>query len=127
MTTTTATMVRPAPLSGILEWVMTTDHKKIGILYIVTGLTFFVIARHLCPLDALRSLRSRTATVLTNSQYNEIFTMHGTTMIFLVVMPLSVGLGNFLIPLHDRRPRHGFSKAERPELLAVAVRWTFPI
>ena len=61
-------------------------------------------------------------TVLSNATYNAIFTMHGTTMIFLVVMPLSVGLGNYPRAADDRRARHGLPQAERAELLAVPVR-----
>jgi cytochrome c oxidase subunit I len=98
MATTTGVIPRPAPLTGILDWVLTTDHKKIGILYITTGFTFFVIAG-IFALVMRSQLAFPDGKLLTNDQYNQIFTMHGTTMIFLVVMPLSVGLGNFLVPL----------------------------
>jgi cytochrome c oxidase subunit I len=98
MATTTAFLPRSAPLSGVLEWVLTTDHKKIGILYMVTGFFFFVVAG-IFALFMRSQLAFPNGTVLTSSQYNEVFTMHGTTMIFLVVMPLSVGLGNYLVPL----------------------------
>src|SRR5512141_2367987 len=98
MATTTAVIPRPAPLSGILEWVTTTDHKKIGVLYTVTGFAFFIIAGAFALL--MRSqLAFPNGRVLTNSQYDAVFTMHGTTMIFLVVLPLSIGLANFLVPL----------------------------
>ncbi len=112
MATTTAVLPRPAPLSGVLEWVFTTDHKRIGILYMVTGFTFFVIAG-IFALFMRSQLAYPNGAVLTNAQYNEIFTMHGTTMIFLVVMPLSVGLGNFLASAANRRARYGLSEAER--------------
>lgn len=82
----------------ILDWIMTTDHKKIGILYMITAILFFVIAG-LFALSMRLQLAQPDGTILDNATYNAIFTMHGTTMIFLVVMPLSVGLGNFLVPL----------------------------
>src|SRR5512146_2828576 len=98
MATTTAVLPRQSPLAGILEWVFTTDHKKIGILYIVTGFTYFIVAG-IFALVMRSQLAFPNGNVLTNYQYNEIFTMHATTMIFLVVMPISVGLGNYLVPL----------------------------
>ncbi|GAC1354459.1 MAG: cytochrome c oxidase subunit I [Herpetosiphon sp.] len=80
------------------DWITTVDHKKIGILYIVTALIFFVVG----GIDALL-LRIQLArpenNFLTPQLYNELFTMHGTTMIFMVVMPLNVGLGNYIVPL----------------------------
>ncbi|MCA9913561.1 MAG: cbb3-type cytochrome c oxidase subunit I, partial [Anaerolineae bacterium] len=84
--------------SQILEWVTTTDHKRIGILYMLTAFLFFLIAGVFALLMRLQ-LAQPDGTVLSNATYNAVFTMHGTTMIFLVVMPLSVGLGNYLIPL----------------------------
>ncbi len=88
----------PAQTNAILGWIATTDHKRIGILYIATGVFFFLIAGIFALLMRLQ-LAAPNGTVLTNAQYNQVFTMHGTTMIFLVVMPLSVGFGNFLVPL----------------------------
>ena len=84
--------------SRIVSWLTTTDHKRIGILYIVTGFSFFLIAGIFALLMRLQ-LAQPNGTVLSNAAYDEVFTMHGTTMIFLVVMPLGVGLGNFLVPL----------------------------
>jgi cytochrome c oxidase subunit 1 len=76
----------------------TVDHKKIGILYGVTAGVFFLI-------DGLEALVLRLQlgapdqTLVSADQYNQLFTMHGTTMIFLVVMPLSAGFANYLVPL----------------------------
>ncbi len=80
------------------SWIMTVDHKRIGILYLITAFVFFLVAGIFALLMRLQ-LAQPDATVLSNATYNEIFTMHGTTMIFLVVMPLSAGLGNYLVPL----------------------------
>ena len=54
--------------------------------------------------------------------YNQLFTMHGTTMIFLFNTPVLAGFGNYLLPLHDRRPRHGVPAAQRLQLLDLPVR-----
>src|SRR5438874_5503988 len=80
------------------EWLMTTDHKKIGVMYIVTGFFFFMVG----GLEALL-IRTQLAfpdgRVLSPQEYNEVFTMHGTTMIFLFVMPTLTGFGNYIVPL----------------------------
>jgi cytochrome c oxidase subunit I len=82
----------------VWEWMTTVDHKKIGILYGATALVFFVLG----GLEALLmriQLAQPNGTFLTADQYNQLFTMHGTTMIFLVVMPLGAAFANYLIPL----------------------------
>ncbi len=80
------------------SWLMTVDHKKIGILYMVTAILYFLVGGIFALLMRIQ-LAQPNLTFLSNDTYNQIFTMHGTTMIFLVVMPLSAGLGNFLVPL----------------------------
>ena len=83
---------------GIWSWVFTVDHKRIGILYGVTSFLFFMIG----GLEALL-IRAQLAvannTLVTPEVYNQLFTMHGTTMIFLAVMPLSIAFFNLIIPL----------------------------
>lgn len=89
---------RPKATHGLWSWFTTVDHKRIGILYIATAVVFFVIA----GLEALvirLQLYSPNGTVLTANTYNEFFTMHGTTMVFLVGMPIAVGFANYLVPL----------------------------
>jgi cytochrome c oxidase subunit I len=89
---------RPRETTGAFSWITTVDHKKIGILYGVTALLFFLVG----GIEALLirvQLWGPNGTVLTSNQYNQIFTMHGTTMIFLMGMPLSIAFGNYLIPL----------------------------
>jgi cytochrome c oxidase subunit 1 len=83
---------------GVTGWLTTVDHKRIGILYIATSLLFFGLGGILALL-----MRAQLATpnedVVTRDSYSELFTMHGTTMIFLVVVPILAGFGNFLVPL----------------------------
>jgi cytochrome c oxidase subunit 1 len=82
----------------VSSWLTTVDHKRIGILYIVTALAFFIAGGILALL-----MRAQLATpdehVVTRNSYDELFTMHGTTMIFLVVVPILAGFGNYLVPL----------------------------
>jgi len=84
--------------SGLWSWITTVDHKRIGVMYCVSAVVFFLIG----GIEALL-IRIQLAvpdnTFLDQDQYNRIFTMHGTTMVFLVVMPLGTGLINLLIPL----------------------------
>jgi cytochrome c oxidase subunit I len=84
--------------SRLGSWLFTVDHKRIGLLYMTTALFYFLVAGSFALLMRLQLARPDN-TVLSNATYNAIFTMHGTTMIFLVVMPFSAGLGNFLVPL----------------------------
>ena len=80
------------------SWLTTTDHKRIGILYIGTSLVFFIAGGILALL-----MRAQLATpnehLVTKNSYDELFTMHGTTMIFLVIVPILAGFGNYLVPL----------------------------
>ncbi len=89
---------RPSALTGFWSWFTTVDHKKIGLMYGATAFVFFIVG----GLEALL-IRSQLAqpdgTVLNAAQYNEVFTMHGLTMIFLFVMPMSAAFFNYLIPL----------------------------
>ncbi|HUL85217.1 MAG TPA: cytochrome c oxidase subunit I [Actinomycetota bacterium] len=89
---------RPTSTTGLRSWFTTIDHKKIGMLYGYTAFTFFIIG----GLEALviRAQLARPDQTLVNAaQYNQIFTMHGLTMIFLFVMPMSAAFFNYLIPL----------------------------
>jgi cytochrome c oxidase subunit I len=80
------------------EWVTTTDHKKIGLMYIIAGFFFFLVG----GLEALlirAELARPDGKILSPDVYNQIFTMHGVTMIFLFVMPTLTGFGNYVVPL----------------------------
>jgi len=80
------------------DWIMTTDHKKIGIMYMVTAFFFFLVG----GVDALlirTQLAQPNGKVLSPEVYNQVFTMHAVTMIFLFIMPMLSGLGNYVVPL----------------------------
>jgi len=82
----------------IASWLVTVDHKRIGILYIVTSGIFF-LAGGLMAVLMRTQLAQADADFLTRDSYNQVMTMHGTTMVFLVVVPILAGFGNFLVPL----------------------------
>lgn len=102
----------------MIEWLTTTNHKKIGIMYIVAVLCFFTVSGILTLL-----IRAQLAvpdnTFLSRHAYNEIFTLHGTAMVFLVIAPFGIGLANFLIPLQIGAPDIAF-----PRLNATGL-WLF--
>jgi cytochrome c oxidase subunit I len=86
------------PQRGWVSWLTTTDHKRIGILYLATVLVFFVIG----GVEALlmrTQLGTPENTFLTPEKYNQIMTLHGSTMIFLVVVPVWAGFANYFVPL----------------------------
>src|SRR5438105_11928701 len=99
------TGVRPAQLAPepsrgarLLAWFTTTDHKKIGILYLINSFSFFFVGGILALL--MRSELARPGTqFLPPHAYNQVFTEHGTLMIFLFVFPTLAGFGNYLVPL----------------------------
>ena len=82
----------------IAGWLVTVDHKRIGILYIVTSGVFFLAGGVMAML--MRTQLSQAGNdFLTRDSYNEVLTMHGTTMVFLVVVPILAGFANYLVPL----------------------------
>jgi cytochrome c oxidase subunit 1 len=89
---------RPSSTKGILGWLTTVDHKRIGILYGATAFLFFLIGGSEALLIRLQLARPN-GTVLDAETYNRMFTMHGITMIFFVVMPLGAAFFNYMIPL----------------------------
>jgi cytochrome c oxidase subunit 1 len=89
---------RPTATTGWRSWVTTVDHKKIGIMYGAAALFFFLVG----GVEALliRAQLARPGTdLLSADTYNQVFTMHGVTMIFLVVMPMAAAFANYLLPL----------------------------
>ena len=82
----------------VASWLTTVDHKRIGILYIATSLVFFLAGGVLALL-----MRAQLATpnehFITRDRYDQLFTLHGTTMVFLVVVPILAGFGNYVVPL----------------------------
>ena len=80
------------------SWLVTVDHKRIGILYLATS-GFFFLAGGIMALLIRTQLAEANNHFIERDGYNQLFTMHGTTMIFLVVVPILAGFGNFLVPL----------------------------
>src|SRR6266436_5244624 len=109
---------RPRSPKGVWSWITTVDHKRIGILYGFTSFAFFLVG----GFEALL-IRAQLATpngkVLNANVYDQVFTMHGLTMIFLVVMPLSAAFFNYLIP-----PMIGARDVAFPRLNAFSY-WAF--
>src|SRR5215467_4912864 len=88
---------RPA-LARLHEWVVTVDHKRLGIMYVATGIVFLVIAG--IEASAIRlQLAWSGLHVVPPDTFNRLFTMHGTTMVFFVGIPIVFGFGNYLVPL----------------------------
>ncbi|MDB4907634.1 MAG: cytochrome oxidase [Gemmatimonadetes bacterium] len=84
--------------TGLWSWLTTVDHKRIGTLYLFTALTFFMMGGFEAELIRAQ-LQHPNGRLLGAEVYNQMFTMHGTTMVFLAIMPLSAAFFNFLIPL----------------------------
>ncbi len=85
--------------SGIASWLLTVDHKRIALLYLVSTMTFFLIAGLLAMAFRVE-LYTAAPDLLTGDQYNKAFTLHGGLMVFTVIVPLTPAvMGNFLLPL----------------------------
>jgi cytochrome c oxidase subunit I len=89
--------IRDRP-TGWTSWLTTTDHKRIGILYLVTTFVFFLLGGVEALLMRLQ-LSGADATLLEPKTYNALLTMHGSTMVFLFVVPVLAGFANYLLPL----------------------------
>lgn len=102
-------MAKNLPKTGIISWITTVDHKKIGIMYALSSLFFLIIG----GIDAMlmrTQLIMPNNTFVTGDIFNGLVTMHGTTMIFLVVMPLSAAFFNYLVPLQIGAPDVAFPR-----------------
>ena len=83
---------------GLWSWLTTVDHKRIGILYLVLGMFYFLVGGVEAMMIRVQ-LASPNNDFVSADTYNQLFTMHGTTMIFLAIMPLSSAFFNFVVPL----------------------------
>src|ERR687893_1215059 len=108
------------PRPGIYEWLTTTDHKKIGILYGVTAFLFF-LAGGVLALGIRTELAMPGIQMLDAGVYNQVFTMHGTTMIFLFVMPMFSAFANYIVPLQI-----GAADMAFPRINALSF-WMIPL
>jgi len=109
---------RPEAKTGPMSWLTTVDHKRIGFLYGISGI-FFLLVGGIEALLIRVQLAVPNNSFLTSAQYSEMFTMHGTTMIFLVVMPIGAAFFNFVMPLQI-----GARDVAFPRLNAFSF-WTF--
>src|SRR3989440_2921521 len=91
-------VTRPRTTKRWIDWVTTTDHKRIGIMYMVTTFVFFLMGGTEALMMRLQ-LGAPNNTLVTPQTYNALFTIHGTTMIFLFVVPMMAGFGNYFVPL----------------------------
>src|SRR5260370_38168806 len=88
---------RAGRLTRLHEWVVTVDHKRLGVMYVVAGLAFFLIAG--LEASVIRwQLAVAGNTVVSPQVFNRPFPVHGTTMVFLVGIPLVFGFANYLVP-----------------------------
>ncbi|MFZ9691675.1 MAG: cbb3-type cytochrome c oxidase subunit I, partial [Phycisphaerales bacterium] len=84
--------------SGLLSWIFTLDHKRIGVMYLVSVLVSFFIGG-VFALLIRTELLAPGGTIMTADQYNQVFTLHGAIMVFLVIIPsIPAALGNFVLP-----------------------------
>src|ERR1700694_5040312 len=88
----------PPMTARLHDWVTTVDHKRLGILYVVYALVFLVAGGVEAMILRIQLIRPHNDFV-SHQVYNRIFTMHGTTMVFFVVMPMLLGFANYLVPL----------------------------
>jgi cytochrome c oxidase subunit 1 len=121
MATTTLTPAASAYRSGLYEWLTTTDHKKIGILYLVNSFLFFFIGGIFALLVRTELAQPGLQILHDELLYNQLFTMHGTVMIFLFIIPVLVGFGNYVVPLQIGAPDMAF-----PRINALSF-WMLPL
>src|SRR3982075_1610145 len=88
----------PSWTAVLHDWATTVDHKKIGIMYVLMAVVFLVIGGCEALLIRWQLIRPRSD-FLGPDTFNQLFTMHGTTMIFFMGMPILIGIGNYVVPL----------------------------
>jgi cytochrome c oxidase subunit I len=91
--------IHPAPQGFVAKYIFSLDHKVIGMQYFITGMLFLVLAGSFAELMRIQ-LMDPKGTFMSYHTFNQMFTMHGTTMVWLVLIPLVTGsLGNLVMPL----------------------------
>jgi cytochrome c oxidase subunit I len=121
MATTTLAPTAAAYRSGLYAWLTTTDHKKIGIMYLINSFTFFFIAG-IFALFVRAELAQPGLQFLTDEHvYNQLFSMHATIMIFLFIIPILAGFANYAVPLMIGAPDMAF-----PRINALSL-WMLPL
>jgi cytochrome c oxidase subunit 1 len=125
-----ATATATAPTSGLVQrkskgrilvdWLTTTDHKKIGYLYLITSVIYFVIGGIMALIIRAQLTFPGVSVVATHEQYNQLFTMHGTIMLLMFATPLFAAFANILMPVQIGAPDVAF-----PRLNAIAYWFYF--
>ncbi|MFP3786229.1 cbb3-type cytochrome c oxidase subunit I, partial [Burkholderia sp. SIMBA_024] len=83
----------------VVKWITSTDHKTIGYMYLIASVLFFLIGGVMALLIRAELFAPGMQIIPTKEQYNQLFTMHGVTMIFLYALPVLSGFSNYLWPL----------------------------
>jgi cytochrome c oxidase subunit 1 len=120
MATTTLTPAASTYQAGLYAWLTTTDHKKIGIMYLINSFLFFFIAG-LMALMVRTELAQPGLQFVSDLQYNELFSMHATFMIFVFIIPILAGFANYVVPLQIGAPDMAF-----PRINALSF-WMLPL
>src|ERR1700675_2777101 len=120
MATTTLTPAASTYTTGLYAWLTTTDHKKIGIMYLINSFVFFFIAG-IMALLVRTELAQPGLQFFTDLQYNELFSMHATFMIFVFIIPILAGFANYVVPLQVGAPDMAF-----PRINALSF-WMLPL
>ncbi len=120
MATTALTPAATTYRTGLYEWLTTTDHKKIGIMYLVNSFTFFLIGG-LLALAVRAELAQPGIQFFKEETYNQLFTMHASLMLFLFIIPILAGFGNYVVPLMIGAPDMAF-----PRINALSF-WMLPL
>jgi cytochrome c oxidase subunit I len=120
MATTALTPAASTYRSGLYAWLTTTDHKKIGIMYLINSFVFFFVGGILAMLVRLE-LAIPGLQFVTDSTYNELFSMHATFMIFVFIIPILAGFANYVVPLQLGAPDMAF-----PRINALSF-WMLPL
>ena len=126
MATTTLHPAAPAYRSTLYEWLTTTDHKKIGIMYLINSMIFFFAGGLLAMVVRLQLATPAAAPntmggLVTPEFYNQAFTMHASFMLFLFIIPILAGFGNYVVPLQIGAPDMAF-----PRINALSL-WLLPL
>ncbi len=120
MATTALTPAASAYRSGLYAWLTTTDHKKIGIMYLINSFVFFFIGG-LLVLVVRMELAMPGLQFVSDQTYNELFSMHATFMLFVFIIPVLAGFGNYVVPLQIGAPDMAF-----PRINAMSF-WMLPL
>src|SRR5689334_14886293 len=91
-------VAKPSLWEKIASWLTTVDYKRIGIMYLGSTFFFFLLSGIFALIIRLQLMRPEN-TLVNQNLYNELFTMHGTGMIFLFTIPILIGMGNYIVPL----------------------------